>query len=85
MKQLPNLLKQESLSAHVYISVLIRLYTEEGKLLGLPTVKGDGSKLVDQLKLKTTIGNFHQLLLRPIHNILTHRNLNTLLLPRIPS
>lgn len=34
MKQLPNLLKQESLSAHVYISVLLRLYTDENKMQG---------------------------------------------------
>lgn len=37
MKQLPNLLKQETLSAHVYISVLIRLFTEERKISSVAT------------------------------------------------
>lgn len=32
MKQLPNLLKQETLSAHVYISVLFRLFNDHEKL-----------------------------------------------------
>lgn len=34
MKQLPNLLKQESFSAHTYVSVMIRFYTDQGKLTG---------------------------------------------------
>ncbi|CDO53216.1 similar to Saccharomyces cerevisiae YDR170C SEC7 Guanine nucleotide exchange factor (GEF) for ADP ribosylation factors involved in proliferation of the Golgi, intra-Golgi and ER-to-Golgi transport [Geotrichum candidum] len=32
MKQLPNLLKQESISAQVYISVMLRLYNDKRKL-----------------------------------------------------
>lgn len=50
MKQLPNLLKQESLSAHVYISVLVRLYTEDKKLYSLPTNSDDS--LVEPIKVE---------------------------------
>lgn len=32
MKQLPNLLKQETISAHVYISVMFRFYTDPAKI-----------------------------------------------------
>lgn len=32
MKQLPNLLKQESFSAHTYVSVMLRLYSDNDKL-----------------------------------------------------
>lgn len=34
MKQLPNLLKQESFSAHTYVSVMLRFYADTGKLFG---------------------------------------------------
>lgn len=52
MKQLPNLLKQESLSAHVYISVLIRLYTDEGKLYSSPKAAGDATRLASAIVLE---------------------------------
>lgn len=34
MKQLPNLLKQESFSAHTYVSVMLRFYADTGKIYG---------------------------------------------------
>lgn len=50
MKQLPNLVKQETLSAHIYVSVSIRLYTQQKKLQSVPA--DSSGKLLEPIRIE---------------------------------